>query len=251
MIKTEKMNLLSSLFFFGVPGLLMYLGIYFLAPILTQHSVRRIVSWPVLIWGPVVILFLVVLASFFLNPNRESFKEQFRFRKLTKKQWLIALGAFIGVQVLELTLSPTGALLSQFQFFALPEGIPDFFNPTFEIEKGLSQFFGISVKGNWGLILFWLGWLIINIGCEEILWRGYALPLQERYFGKYAWLVNGICWNLLLHFFMRWNFVVLIPVSLAIPYFVQRYKNTWIGVIIHGIGNALVFVFLIPGIMAR
>jgi membrane protease YdiL (CAAX protease family) len=251
MMKTGKMNLMSSFLFFGIPGLLMYLGVYFLAPVLARHGVPRIVSWPVLIWGPIVVLSIVVLALFFRKPNRQSFKQRFRFRRLTKKQWLIALGAFVGVQVLELALSPTGAFFSQFQFFALPEGIPNFMNPTFKIEEGLSQLFGVSVKGNWWLILFWLGWLTINIGCEEILWRGYALPLQEKYFGKYAWLVNGICWNLLIHFFMKWNFLVLMPISLTIPYLVQRYKNTWIGIIIHGIGNALVFVLLIPGIMAK
>lgn len=250
-MKTGKMDFIDSLLFFGIPGLLMYLRIYFLAPVLTQHGVPLIVSWPALIWGPIVILFIIVFASFFLNPDRQSFKERYRFRKLTKKEWLITLGAFIGVQVLELALTPTGAFFSQFQFFSLPEGIPDLFNPTLEIEKGLSQLFGVSLQGNWWLILFWLGWLIINIGCEEILWRGYALPLQEKYFGKYAWLVNGICWNLLIHFFMRWNFIVFIPSSLIIPYLVQKYKNTWIGIIIHGIGNLLVFVFLIPGIIIK
>jgi membrane protease YdiL (CAAX protease family) len=50
---------------------------------------------------------------------------------------------------------------------------------------------------------------------------------------------------------MRWNFIVLMPISLISPYLVQKYKNTWIGVIIHGTGNLLVFVILIPGIIAK
>ena len=54
-------------------------------------------------------------------------------------------------------------------------------------------------------------WLIVNIGCEEILWRGYALPLREKVFGKYA----------------------------------------WIGVIIHGTGNLLMYVLLIPGVFGK
>ena len=251
MTKDNSMNFFYSLVFFGIPGLLMYLGVYYLTPILSLRGIPRIVSWTATIWGPIVILFIIVFVSFVRKSNRLTFKERFRFHKLTNKEWLIALGAFIVVQVLELALSRTGAFFSQFRFFSLPEGIPDFFNPTFKIADGLSQLFGVPIKGNWWLVLFWLGWLIINIGCEEILWRGYALPLQEKYFGKYAWLVNGICWNILIHFFMRWNFIVLMPISLITPYLVQKYKNTWIGVIIHGTGNLLFFVILIPGIMAK
>lgn len=242
------MTLFGSLLFFGIPGLLIAAGLYFLAPILTQSGVPRIVSWPLLIWGPVVILFVIVFVSFINTQNPSSFKERFRFRKLTQKEWFITIGAFIVVQILETILSPTGAFFAKFSFFSLPEGIPDLFNPNFQFEDGLTQLLGVPVKGNWWLLLFWAGWLIVNIGCEEILWRGYALPLQEKYFGKYAWIVNGICWNLLIHFFMRWNFLVLLPISLIIPYLVQRYQNSWIGVIIHGTGNLLVFVLLIPEI---
>ena len=247
----NSMNFINSLLFFGIPGLLMYLGVYYLIPVLTMHGIPRIVSWTTLIWGPIVIIFIIVLALFFRKPNRQTFRERFRFPKLTKKVWLIALGAFILVQLCELVLSSTGVYLSQFRFFSLPEGIPDLFNPSFKIENGLSQLFGIPLKGNWWLALFWLGWLTINIGCEEILWRGYALTLQEKFFGKYAWLVNGICWNILIHCFMKWNFIVLMPISLITPYLVQKYQNTWIGVIIHGTGNLLVFVILIPGILAK
>jgi membrane protease YdiL (CAAX protease family) len=88
----------------------------------------------------------------------------------------------------------------------------------------------------------------VNIGGEEILWRGYALPLQEQAFGKHAWIVNGLCWNLLIHAFMWWNYIVLMPISLAIPYLVQRYRNTWLGIYIHGFGNLLVLAVLIPSI---
>lgn len=245
------MNLYRSIIFFGIPGLLMFLGVYYLAPLLEKLGIPQIITWPALIWGPIVVLFVVVFVSFFHNPNRPSFKERFRFQKLARKEWLITLGAFVVVQALEIALTPTGAFFAEFSFFIVPTGIPDLFNPSFHVENGLSELFGIPLKGNWWLLLFWLGWLIINIGCEEILWRGYALPLQEKYFGKYAWMVNGVCWNLLIHFFMRWNFVVLTPISLMIPYLVQKYRNTWIGIIIHGIGNSLVYVILVPGIMEK
>lgn len=137
---------------------------------------------------------------------------------------------------------------AEYAFFSKPPVIPELFDPALDIGAGLATFFGVPVAGNWWLILFWLGWLAVNIGGEELLGRGCALPLQERVFGRYAWLVNGICWNLLIHAFMKWNFLTLMPISLAIPFLVQRYKNTWIGIYIHGLGNLMVLVILIPSI---
>ena len=87
----------------------MYLGVYYLIPILTLRGIHSIVSWTATIWGPIVILFIIVFVSFVRKSNRLTFKERFRFHQLTKKEWLITLGAFIVVQVLELALSPTGA----------------------------------------------------------------------------------------------------------------------------------------------
>ena len=154
MTKDNSMNYFGSFFFFGIPGLLMFLGVYFLNPALTVHGVPLIVSWPTLVLGPIAILFIIVLVLFMRKSNRPSFKERFRFNKLTKKEWLIILGAFIVVQLLELALSPTGAYFSQFSFFSPPEGIPDLFNPTFNIENGLPQLLGVPVKGSGGLYCF-------------------------------------------------------------------------------------------------
>ena len=251
MQEKSRMSLWHSILFFGVPGLLMFVGVFYVEPVLSQKGLPSIVIWPLLIWWPIVALFFGILILFFRQAERQSFYQRFRFHRLSKKELGITIGAFLGVQLGELVLSPTGRWLSQFRLFSVPQGIPDLFNPHLELEHGLTQLFGVPLQGHWWLLVFWAGWLIVNIGCEEILWRGYALPLQERYFGKYAWLVNGLCWNLLIHWFLRWNCIALLPISLIVPYLVQKYKNTWIGVIIHGTGNLLVYVLLIPGIMTK
>ena len=49
--KDNSMNFINSLLFFGIPGLLMYLGVYYLIPILTSRDIPRIVSWTALNWG--------------------------------------------------------------------------------------------------------------------------------------------------------------------------------------------------------
>ena len=50
--KDNSMNLINSLLFFGIPGLLMYLGVYYLMPTLTSCDIPHIVSWTALNWGP-------------------------------------------------------------------------------------------------------------------------------------------------------------------------------------------------------
>ncbi|MZR12152.1 CPBP family intramembrane metalloprotease [Maritimibacter sp. DP07] len=242
------MTLLRTLAFFGIPGFIIFVGLYVGVPIANDLGLPLIVSWTAALWLPIVLLLGWAVARWRRTHPDESFRSRFRLGKLRGKDWGIILAALVVLQVFEVLLSGTGAFFAQFAFFAPPVIIPELFDPTLSLEAGLTTFFGAPVEGNWWLILFWLGWLVVNIGGEELLWRGYALPLQERVFGKYAWLVNGLCWNLLIHAFMRWNFVTLMPISLTIPFLVQRYRNTWIGIGIHGLGNLMVLVLLVPSI---
>lgn len=104
--------------------------------------------------------------------------------------------------------------------------------------------------------LFWifLGWIplyICNILGEELLWRGYMLPRQELVFGKSAWLVNAILW-LLFHWSINLPAMVLIlPTTLVVPWIVQRRQNTWVGILIHGIFNAMGFIMTVTGLAMR
>ena len=242
------MTLLQSLLFFGLPGLAIFLGIYLAVLFATASGVPLIVAWTLALWGPIVVQLVWVLMRWRNSAPHERFRDRFRLHALPRRVWGVILLAFLAVQLGEAVLAQVTPLVAQWPFFAPPPVLPELFSPGFDPAEGLETFLGVPVRGNWWLVLFWLGWLVVNIGGEEILWRGYALPLQERVFGRYAWLVNGLCWNLLIHAFMRWTFLALMPVSLVIPYLVQRYRNTWIGIWIHGLGNLLVLVLLVPSI---
>jgi len=242
------MNFARTLAFFGLPGLAIYACLHFGVPIATEQGVPLIISWTTALWLPIVLLFVWVQLRSRGARQDTSFRDRFRLRKMSKKDWLVVLFAFVLLQVCEISLSKTGAFFAEYSFFSTPSITPELFDPHLDIASGLETFFDVPVTGNWWLILFWIGWLVVNIGGEELLWRGYALPRQERVFGKYAWLANGLAWNLLIHAFMNWNFLTLMPISLTIPYLVQRYQNTWIGIYIHGFGNVLVLVILVPSI---
>jgi membrane protease YdiL (CAAX protease family) len=85
---------------------------------------------------------------------------------------------------------------------------------------------------------------VFNIFGEELLWRGYILPRQELSLGTHAWLANGILWNL-FHWFFYWNLIPLLPSCLALAWLTQRSKNTWTGILGHGILNGTDFATVI------
>jgi membrane protease YdiL (CAAX protease family) len=93
----------------------------------------------------------------------------------------------------------------------------------------------------------WLPLFFSNILGEELCWRGYLLPRQEAGFGRIAWLPNGILWCL-FHWSFGWPIMVtLMPISLLLPWIVQRRRNTSVGIIIHGVFNAAGIFVVVNG----
>jgi membrane protease YdiL (CAAX protease family) len=62
-----------------------------------------------------------------------------------------------------------------------------------------------------------------------------------------AWLVHGILWTI-WHVFWKWNLLMILPVALAVPFVVQKTRNTWAGIIAHGILNAVPLGIIIAGV---
>jgi hypothetical protein len=75
-----------------------------------------------------------------------------------------------------------------------------------------------------------------------LCWRGYVLPRQEAAMGPLAWLGNGIPWCL-FHWSFGWPILVmLLPITLLLPWIVQRRRNTWVGIVIHAVFNSTGFI---------
>lgn len=242
----KEMKLSKSLLFFGLPGAAIFLGFQFLLPAMLEAGAPM--YWTVLInlWTPILLMVAYVLRQWRLSGN--AFREFFWIGKLSKRDLLFVVLAFIIVQAGELALAGSREWLASLPGFAAPDYFPEIFSPNFDIVVPLETFMGIELQGNTFALWFWALWLIVNIGGEELLWRGYALPRMELHFGKWAWLVNGLLWNLVFHFFMRWSAIGLLPVSLLVPYLCQKKKSLWPGVIIHGLGNFALYVILIPSV---
>lgn len=93
------------------------------------------------------------------------------------------------------------------------------------------------------ILAAWAPFFIVNMLGEGFIWHAVMLPRQARHFGDRAWLVSAAGWAL-FHIAMPWEIILSItPTVLVIPYLVQRRKNVWIGVVLHGLVNG-------PGFLA-
>lgn len=99
----------------------------------------------------------------------------------------------------------------------------------------------------WIPVVYFIGW-ILNILGEEFWYRGWMLPRQEVAFGKFAWLVNGTVFTL-QHWMQPWNFLVILPGALFMSFVIQLRKNTWIGIIQHGLMNLGLLIHIIKGVI--
>jgi len=102
----------------------------------------------------------------------------------------------------------------------------------------------LTQSPGWNVWVFaaWIPLFVTNILGEELCWRGYVLPRQEAAWGRAAWLGNGIPWCL-FHWSLGWPILVtLLPITLLLPWIVQRRRNTAVGIIIHALFNASGFI---------
>jgi CAAX amino terminal protease family. len=156
-------------------------------------------------------------------------------RRLQARDLAWAVGGLVAVVVL------TGAVVGAFSLL---------FSIDLLSRESYSSFLQIGKlrADQYWIFLVWLPYFFFNIAGEELLWRGYLLPRQERAIGSKAWLVNGLLWAVLHSALGLRIAAILLPIEFVVPYVVQRRKNTWLGIIIHGIYNGSGFISVALGL---
>jgi membrane protease YdiL (CAAX protease family) len=235
--KLRKLGLFPSFSIYVVAALLMFIQTNFLIPYLSKITGQEtILFWFIVaaigIFTPLIILGLIILKIEGFQINRETITSRLRIRKLTKSDLMWTLIGFLAIAIL------SGLIMK------LPEIIIGQFDHS---PKFMS--FEPLTKGRYWLLLIWTPYWILNILGEEIIWRGVMLPRQEIAFGKYTWIIHGIGWGL-FHIAFGWKLLVtLIPIIFILPFIVQKTKNTWTGVILHGGLNGPSFIAICFGII--
>ena len=233
----KKLGLISSLVIYILAALLMYLLTKYLIPYLSEVTGQE----PILFWflvaglgvfTPLVITAVMILKFEGFNISKNTWTERLRFRKITTKDliWSIAGLLLVGI------------------FSGIIVNVLELFIDKFDHSPAFMSFEPLT-KGRYWLLLIWFPYWILNILGEEFLWRGVMLPRQEIAFGKHAWLIHGFGWGL-FHIAFGWQLLItLIPILFIQPYIVQKTKNTWVGVIMHGGLNGPSFIAICFGLI--
>lgn len=235
--KKFSFGIVPTIMLFGIAGLILYLQTNLLIPYLTSITGMETVIWWFIVSAFGMFIPLMVLAMCILHKEDWQFKsgvwkDRMRFRKMSTGDWLWGIGGIISIGILSYPIM----IIIETMVGHLDHQPP------------FMQFEPLSTGRYW-ILAVWLPYWFFNIMGEEVLWRGVILPRQEKSFGKYTWIIQGIGWGL-FHIAFGWQLLLtLIPILFILPYIVQRRKNSWIGVLIHAGINGPGFVAISLGLI--
>jgi len=230
------LGLVGSAALFGAGALLLFLTTRVAVPaFVSATGAETVLMWflaaSIVLFGP-----LLLAAALLLHRERGPGKQgslgaRLWLRPMNGGDWLWAVGGLAAIGVL------TGGIGAVLRMLQEEKNL----HPSFMAFEPLGP-------GRYWILGAWLPFFVLNIVGEEFVWRGVALPRQEVAFGGRAWLVNGILW-LLFHAAFPWQVLLtLVPITLILPYVVQRRRSTWAGLVIHTGFGAMGFLVLAFGL---
>jgi len=247
----KPMPLWLSALFFGVPAGIGVVGLYVAMPALARAGVSLFWNTMLTVVGMFPLLLGAALVAYRLERRTLSWNDlrhRFRIRRLSTREWMWTAGlliVFVGGQLL---LIPTSRWLASVLPIPLPEGLPHALDPRVAKTSIPTDFLGVPLRRNWGMVVVYLAILLFNIVGEEFWWRGYVLPRQELVHGRWTWLVHGILWTL-FHAPFWWNLIALLPSTLSLSLVSSRLRNTTPGIVVHFVMNGLGYIMILLGIL--
>jgi membrane protease YdiL (CAAX protease family) len=179
-VKSKPMGWISSLLYFGISAIALYVAIHSLTPILNNHGMSiYMASW--LSGLPVVIaLFFTAFIAYKTEGNPftwSGIKERFRLNKMTGHQWLWTIGLILFCIIGYGIFSQITGIILKTHILPLPDYIPAPLDPRIPKTNDLwSVWLDGYVAGNWPVVMVQFIFLFFNVFGEEFLWRGYILP---------------------------------------------------------------------------
>lgn len=246
-----KRVLLESLFWFGLPGVLILVCVYWLVPALNGAGIPLLHAWTLSVVGPTV-LNAALVAFYYARtepPDRSGFIRRLR---LQAPAWrtvvLVPLLATV-ILVLNESLSWTIPFIRSLPWVVTPPVQPALFaDPYAALDAaGPAAFMGVALDDSaWWVVPYWIVlWVLLAVIAEEFVWRGYLLPKQEAVWGRRAWLVNGLLWNVPFHLYTFPAVIADMPFFLLLPMATQWVRNTWFAVMVHALLVSLALILIL------
>jgi len=246
----KPMPLWMSLIFFGVPIAIGTMGLYVILPTLNRAGIPMLWNFTISVSGMFPLLFIASLVAYRLEGRSFSVRElvdRFRLYQLGKREWRWTIGLLFVYAGGQLLLMPTARWMITVLPLPIPETLPPAIDPRVATNIP-TEFLGVALRGNWGIVLLYATILCFNILGEEFWWRGYIMPRQELVHGRWTWFIHGILWTL-FHIPFWWNLISLLPSTLSLSFVTSRLRNTTPGIIAHLLLNGLGFVMIILGVL--
>ena len=216
----KPMPFWQSLIFFGIPALVAAAGQYVLWPFFMGVGVSAETAYHYQALVVFTFLLSTALVAYVIEGNPldwSSFRRRFRLFGLDRRGWKWTFGGLITQILLSLVATVLAGQVYDLLKFTPPDIYPS------------------GPITNLPLMAFVL---FMNIMSEELWWRGYILPRQEKQHGRYAWVIHGVLWAS-FHIFKWWAVPFMLFTTWIIPLVTQRIGNTTPGIIIHLVINGL------------
>lgn len=240
----KSMGLSASILWFGFWSLVIGISYHIVLPRLDEVS--GFAGFIITTTIPLACMFFTAIFIYPLeNRSFKGFKNRYRITRINAKDVLWGIGiSLIGMMAMGILSNVTVKLITE-GIIKVPNNLPLLMDPNPVLNRAnLSRFVGGDISGDWSIIFAYAIMLFFNIFGEELLWRGYILPRQEKAFGNKAWIIHGILWTL-FHSFKWWDMLGMLPICLLTGYIAQKRKSIWPGVIAHSITNSMgLFLFI-------
>jgi membrane protease YdiL (CAAX protease family) len=238
-VNSKAAVILESLAYFLGGATVTYLGVQYGIPYLEQRlGIDPVSGWFLTSGGLVLVLFAAAVASARHRTGARSFQgtlAALNLRPMNRADIVWVIGGLFAVVAL------TGTLITVFsKAFAIDLLSKESYGSFLQLGR-------LEPHQYWVLAV-WFPYFFVNITGEELLWRGYLLP-RQAVVTRRAWILNGLLWTV-FHSALGWRIgVVLLPIEFVVPYVVQKRRNTWLGIIIHGLYNGSGFLSVAFGLV--
>ncbi len=246
--RMRPLDVLGSILVFILPAAILYGAHFFFVPAFVRATgTPYLVGYLIAYTSTMALFFAMALIGYRLEGHPiqwHAFAQRFRLAKMGAKDWLWTLGLFTISMVLYFSLGSTSQWLARIPLLAPHPLVPPDFGPGAAAARIPGVFMGMPLAGKWWVALvFVVGWLL-NVFGEEFWFRGYLLPRQELAMGARAWIANGLMFGF-NHIWQPWNLLLILPAALLGAYVVQRRRNTWILLVMHGLMNLTLIVVVV------
>jgi len=236
----KPLGVIPTIVYWAIPAVILYVSHYILVPVFIQRTGQPYLIGYLIAWVSTMLFFLIAAFSAYRlegNPIQlASFMVRYRLRRMSQQDWIWTLGIFVFIVISYFGLAFTSGWLAQWSFFASHPVFPPEFGPEGAAARAPGTLMGMTITGlGWVAVVYLFGWLF-NIFGEELWFRGYILPRQEKAFFKYAWVTNGLMFTF-NHIWQPWNLLLILPGALVGAFVVQRRRNTWISIASHGLAG--------------